>query len=47
MNRTILEILEKIAKKFPGKTIYEDINRKSTYSEFIQTSKKNRKLIIK
>ena len=40
MNRTILEILEKIAKKFPGKTIYEDINRKSTYSEFIQTSKK-------
>lgn len=40
MNRTILEILEKTAEKFPNKTIYEDINRKSTYSEFIQTAQK-------
>lgn len=40
MNRTILEILEKTAKKFPDKIIYEDINRKSTYSEFIQVTQK-------
>ena len=40
MNRTILEILEKTAKNFPDKIIYEDINRKSTYSEFIQVTQK-------
>ena len=40
MNRTILEILEKTAKKFPDKTIYEDISRKSTYSDFVQKSQK-------
>ena len=40
MNRTILEILEKTAEKFPDKTIYEDINRKSTYKEFVQSTKK-------
>ena len=40
MNRTILEILEKTAKKFPDKIIYEDINRKSTYSEFKQVTQK-------
>lgn len=40
MHRTILEILEKTAEKFPNKTIYEDINRKSTYKEFIQTAQK-------
>lgn len=40
MNRTILEILEKTAKKIPDKIIYEDINRKSTYSEFIQVTQK-------
>lgn len=40
MHRTILEILEKTAKKFPDKIIYEDINRKSTYSEFIQVTQK-------
>ena len=40
MNRTILEILEKTAKKFPDKTIYEDISRKSTYSDFVQKAQK-------
>ncbi len=40
MNRTILEILEKTADKFPDKVIYEDINRESTYKEFVETSKK-------
>lgn len=40
MYRTILEILEKTAKKFPNKVIYEDINRESTYMEFIESSKK-------
>ena len=30
MNRTILEILERTAKKFPDKTIYEDINSKES-----------------
>lgn len=40
MYRTILEILEKTAEKFPNKVIYEDINRESTYMEFIESSKK-------
>ena len=40
MHRTILEILEKTAKKFPDKTIYEDISRKSTYSDFVQKAQK-------
>lgn len=40
MNRTILEFLEKTANKFPNKVIYEDINRESTYEEFVKKSKK-------
>lgn len=40
MNRTILEFLEKTANKFPNKVIYEDINRESTYKEFVKKSKK-------
>lgn len=40
MYRNILEILEKTAEKFPNKVIYEDINRESTYMEFIKSSKK-------
>lgn len=40
MYRNILEILEKTAEKFPNKVIYEDINRESTYSQFIETAKK-------
>ena len=40
MNRTILEILEETAEKFSNKTIYEDINRKSTYNEFVQAAKR-------
>lgn len=40
MNRIILEILEKTAGKFPNKIIYEDISRESTYTEFIQATKK-------
>ena len=40
MKRNILEILEETAERFPNKIIYEDINRKSTYQEFINTTKK-------
>ena len=39
MKRNILEILEETAERFPNKIIYEDINRKSTYQEFINTKK--------
>ena len=40
MYRNILEILEKTAEKFTNKVIYEDINRESTYMEFIKSAKK-------
>lgn len=40
MYRNILEILEETTKKFPNKIIYEDINRKDTYTEFIESAKK-------
>ncbi len=39
MYRNILEILEKTKEKFPDKVIYEDINRKSTYTEFVKAAK--------
>lgn len=39
MNRTILEILEKTANKFPDKVIYEDIDREATYKDYIKTAK--------
>ena len=40
MNRTILEILEETTEKLPNKIIYEDINRKDTYTEFVKSAKK-------
>ena len=40
MKRNILELLEETAEKFPNKVIYEDINRKATYQEFIESTKK-------
>lgn len=40
MNRTIFELLEKTAEKFPDKIIYEDINRGDTYSKYIENCKK-------
>lgn len=40
MKRNILEILEETAGRFPDKVIYEDINRKATYQEFIESTKK-------
>lgn len=40
MYRNILEILEKTAEKFPDKFIYEDVNRQSTYKEFVESAKK-------
>ena len=40
MKRNILELLEETAEKFPDKVIYEDINRKATYQEFIESTKK-------
>lgn len=40
MKRTILEILEKTANKFPDKVIYEDINRAITYKDYIKSCKK-------
>ncbi len=40
MKRTILEILEETANKFPDKVIYEDINREITYKDYIKNCKK-------
>ena len=40
MKRNILELLEETAGRFPDKVIYEDINRKATYQEFIESTKK-------
>ena len=40
MNRTILELLEETAEKHKDKIIYEDINKRDTYSEYINICKK-------
>ena len=40
MRRSILEILEETGKKFEDRIIYEDINRKITYKQYIENCQK-------
>jgi acyl-CoA synthetase (AMP-forming)/AMP-acid ligase II len=40
MKKNILQYLEQTAKKYANKTVFADINREVTYSEFIENSKK-------
>lgn len=43
----VLEYLESSKNKFPNKTVFSENERKYSYQELINISKKNRYIVIK